>query len=297
MTQPAPVEALTAWNGHALGEEEWLLPLPPDFPHAPDGHPSDTGPAEAALAGLAARVTQRLRAGRGFVVIRGFPVAGRTDRERAATCRRLAASLGAVRPEDPGDLVTVTGGAGLGKTDLALALHTDRTPAPHPPRVLGLLCVRPAAHGGETLLASGHTVHNRLLAESPWALPRLYQDFHFGRGAGFDRHRPVFRRHGADLRVHYNRRGIERAHHAAGAPLSPDDRAALDAVDRILSDPRTVLRVPLRRGDLLWLDNAVVLHGRTAFTDSPDPHARRCLVRVWVDCDAPPATPGSAPTH
>ncbi|MGI5336598.1 TauD/TfdA family dioxygenase [Streptomyces sp. CA-181903] len=152
-----------------------------------------------------------------------------------------------------------------------------------PPRLLGLLCVRPAAHGGETLLASGHTVHNRLLAESPWALSRLYQEFHFGRGTGFDRRRPVFRRHGTDLRVHYNRRGIERAHEEAGAPLTPGDRAALDAVDRILSDPRTALRFPLRRGDLLWLDNAVVLHGRTAFTDSPNPHARRCLARVWVD--------------
>ncbi|MFI0742858.1 TauD/TfdA family dioxygenase [Streptomyces sp. NPDC021100] len=301
MTQPAPVEALTAWNGHTLGEEEWLLPLPPDLSHALDGRGGGMGSGreleEAALADLATHVTQRLRGGRGFVVIRGFPVAGRTDRERATTCRRLAAFLGAVRPEDPGDLVTVTGDAGLGKTDLALTLHTDRTPAPHPPRLLGLLCVRQAAHGGETLLASGHTVHNRLLADSPWALPRLYQDFHFGRGPGFDRRRPVFRRHGADLRVHYNRRGIERAHHEAGAPLAPDDRAALDAVDRILSDPRTVLRVPLRRGDLLWLDNAVVLHGRTAFTDSPDPQARRCLVRLWVDCDAPPATPGPAPAN
>ncbi|MFF4222554.1 TauD/TfdA family dioxygenase [Streptomyces abikoensis] len=287
MTRPAPVEALTAWHGHALDEAEWLLPLPPAGSRAPDGRRGDTGPTgaspEAAPADLAARVTRRLRNGRGFVVIRGFPVDGRSDQECAAMRRQLAAALGTVRPADPGDLITVADDAGLGKTDLALALHTDRTPAPHPPRLLGLLCVRQAAHGGETLLASGHTVHNRLLADSPWALPRLYQDFHFGRGTGFDRLRPVFQRHGTDLRVHYNRRGIERARHEAGAPLTPDEQAALDAVDRILSDPRTVLRVPLRPGDFLWVDNTVVLHGRTAFTDPPDPCARRCLARVWVD--------------
>ncbi|MEU7167138.1 TauD/TfdA family dioxygenase [Streptomyces morookaense] len=267
MTRPAPVEGPTAWNGHALGEADWLLPWPPG----------------AAPADLAAHVARRLRHGRGFAVIRGCPVAGRTDQECAAMCRRLAASLGTPRPADPGDFVTVADKAGLGKTDLALGLHTDRTPAPRPPGVLGLLCVRQAAQGGDTLLASGHTVHNRLLGDHPWALPRLCRDFHFGRGPGFDRRRPVFQRHGAGLRVHYNRRGIERAHHEAGAPLTPDERAALDAVDRILSDPRTVLRIPLQPGDLLWLDNTVVLHGRTAFTDAPEPGARRCLVRVWVD--------------
>lgn len=284
MTQPTPVEAPTTWTGDTLGAEDWLLPMPPACARELGGGGQDLGPVPGrAVADLAAQITRRLWNGRGFVVIRGFPVAGRTDPECAALCRRLAASLGAVRPADAGGFVAVADNAGLGKTDLALTLHTDRTPAPHPPRVLGLLCVRPAAHGGDSLLASGHALHNRLLTDAPWALPRLYQDFRFGRGPGFDRRRPVFRWHGAGLRVHYNRRGIERAHQEAGAPLAPDERAALDAVDRILSDPRTALRVPLRRGDLLLLDNTVVLHGRTAFTDSPDPRARRCLVRVWVD--------------
>ncbi|MGI5336597.1 hypothetical protein ACQEVS_03920 [Streptomyces sp. CA-181903] len=44
MTQPAPVEALTAWNGHTLGEEDWLLPLSPAFSRALDGRGSGTGP-------------------------------------------------------------------------------------------------------------------------------------------------------------------------------------------------------------------------------------------------------------
>nr|WP_268255958.1 TauD/TfdA family dioxygenase [Streptomyces mashuensis] len=60
-------------------------------------------------------------------------------------------------------------------------------------------------------------------------------------------------------------------------------QVTLDTVDQILSDPRTVLRIRLEPGDLLWLDNTVVLHGRTAFDDPPSPHARRCLARVWVD--------------
>ncbi|EST34901.1 TauD/TfdA family dioxygenase [Streptomyces roseochromogenus] len=286
MPEPAPVDALTAWHGHALCEADWLIDLPPACSRALDspGRGADPGPTGAPPgAALATRVAHRVRNGRGFVVIRGLPVAGRTDQECASLCRQLAAALGTPRPVDSGGFVTVAGNAGLSKTNLALALHTDRTPAPHPPRLLGLLCLRQAAQGGETLLASGHAVHNRLLTEHPWALPRLYQDFHFGRGTGFDRLRPVFQWHGADLRVHYNRRGIERAQHEAGVPLTPDERAVLDAVDQILSDRRTVLRISLQPGDLLWLDNTVVLHGRTEFTDPPDPSAHRCLARVWAD--------------
>ncbi len=280
MTEPVPVEAPTAWHGDALSESDWLVPLPPACSRALDGPREHPAPQ---LAELATHVTRRVRNSRGFVVIRGLPVDGRTDQECAELCHRLAASLGTPWPAEPGGFITVADNAGLGRTNLALTPHTDRTPAPRPPKLLGLLSVRAAALGGDTLLASGHAVHNRLLTEAPWAIPRLYQDFHFGRGAGFDRIRPVFQRHGAELRVHYNRRGIERAHHEAGAPLTPDDHAALDAVDRILSDPRILLRIPLHPGDLLWLDNTAVLHGRTAFTDPPAPSAPRCLTRVWAD--------------
>ncbi|MFI1972295.1 TauD/TfdA family dioxygenase [Streptomyces cinnamoneus] len=43
------------------------------------------------------------------------------------------------------------------------------------------------------------------------------------------------------------------------------------------------LRVRLRRGDLLLVDNMAILHGRTSFADPPPPHAGRCLARVWAD--------------
>lgn len=83
--------------------------------------------------------------------------------------------------------------------------------------------------------------------------------------------------------MHYNRHQIERGHHAAGKPLTPAEIEALDAVDEVLRDESLFLRLPLRRGDLLVLDNTTVLHGRTSFVDHPDPHRRRCLARAWAD--------------
>ncbi|WP_372411504.1 TauD/TfdA family dioxygenase [Streptomyces luteireticuli] len=62
----------------------------------------------------------------------------------------------------------------------------------------------------------------------------------------------------------------------------------------IPSDRCAVLRIPLHPGDLLRLDNTVVLHGRTAFTDAPEPHARRrCrpACGVGFSCGAIAAVP------
>ncbi|MFI6978986.1 TauD/TfdA family dioxygenase [Embleya sp. NPDC050154] len=67
--------------------------------------------------------------------------------------------------------------------------------------------------------------------------------------------------------------------HAAGEPLTPAQIEAPDAVDEVLGDESLFLRLPLRRGDLLVLDNTTVLHGRTSFVDHPDPLRRRCLAR------------------
>ncbi|MBZ4322111.1 TauD/TfdA family dioxygenase [Streptomyces huiliensis] len=94
---------------------------------------------------------------------------------------------------------------------------------------------------------------------------------------------PVFRRDAGRLSVRYVRSWITRGQQEHGTPLSTAQTAALDAFDEILADPRMPLRVRLRRGDLLLLDNTTILHGRTPFTDPPPPHTGRCLTRVWAD--------------
>ncbi|MFF9864694.1 TauD/TfdA family dioxygenase [Streptomyces sp. NPDC013953] len=308
-----------AWNRETLRAEDLLITLPPAWaerlrtvrterPGAAGGPPPP--------AGLVGRIARQLSDGPGVAVVRGWPLDGLGEPECHALARWFGAYLGIPRPSDatqghvvvtavpppgqPGHPAPGPGpgaipgagpvpGAGAGvaghdRDDRELAFHTDRAGPPGPPRILGLLCVRQAAHGGESLLVSGCTVHDRLLARHPSALPRLYRDFHFGRGDGFDRVYPVFRRRGNRLLVRYNRHWIERGGREAGAPVSSADSAALDAFDEILADPGSVVRIRLRPGDLLLLDNTSVLHGRTAFTDAADdPRHRRCLVRVWLD--------------
>lgn len=259
------VAAPTAWTRDTLREEDWLIRL--GGGRTPD--------AEA----LAGRVVVALNQGPGLILLRGWP-----GDDLDALHHGFGGLLGTPRAGGP-TLVTRAAAAQErgGMSDRELAFHTDRAGPPGPPRLLGLFCVRAAARGGDSLLVSGHSVYNRLARDHPAALAELRQDFHFGAGPGFDRVYPVFRWERGRLRVQYNRYWIERGQREAGKPLSARTLAALDAFDGVLSDPGMVVRCHLRPGDLLMLDNNVILHGRTEFTDSGAPGQGRCLARLWVD--------------
>ncbi len=288
MDTPVAVAGSSVWLGATLKERDWLVPV---HPLLPEGATGDAPPGQEG-ADPAARAAQRLNRGPGLAVVRGLGLDTLTDEECVVVCQRFMAPLGDVRPvnpDHPGDNLVTAATAAPAPPARAqspgedLALHTDRAKFPGPPRLLGMLCIRPARHGGESVLVSGHAVHNVLLRSRPDVLPDLYQDFHFGRGPDFEHIYPVFRRSAGRLHVQYNRYWITRGHQEHGIPLSTAQVAALNAFDEVLADPRMALRVRLRRGDLLLMDNMAILHGRTSFADPPPPHAGRCLVRVWAD--------------
>ncbi|MFB8166870.1 TauD/TfdA family dioxygenase [Kitasatospora purpeofusca] len=287
MTGRAEGPGPRAWTPDTLDEQDWLVPWSRSSPGGP--HDAD---------GVVARVAHALHHGPGLALVRGLELDGLGDPECAELCRRFAARLGTVLPLPAGpsadDLLTAETAPAveLSAAERArqregdartLDPHTDRSYGPESPWLLGLLCIRPARTGGESLLVSARAVHDRLAEHDPSALHHLYQDFHFGRGPDFDRVSPVFRQRRHGLHVQYNRYWIERGQQEAGRPFPPGRQAALDTLHGALTDPGTVLRVPLRRGDLLFLDNTAVLHGRTGFGDPDGPGERRCLARVWAD--------------
>lgn len=65
-------------------------------------------------------------------------------------------------------------------TNKFCTLHTDNAYSnPRTPDYLGLMCLRQAARGGESLLISAYTMHNEVLANHSDYLDRLYRDFHW----------------------------------------------------------------------------------------------------------------------
>ncbi|MFK3732329.1 TauD/TfdA family dioxygenase [Streptomyces sp. NPDC088090] len=276
----------SAWDAETLRREEWLLPVAPTR-----GRPVDD-----ALVGAA---DARLWRGAGFVVLRGLELADLTDPRCVELCARVVGRVGApagLRLQRSGnELLTaatapaVPRASGPGAPvppdgdDRVLPPHMDRGEGPRPPRLLALLCIRSAAEGGESLLASGPALHDRLAVERPEALRELYREFRFGRGRDFDRVRPVFQRDGRALRVHYNRYWIDRGQEETGVPFGPERRGALRAMEALLEDPAMVKVLPLRPGDLLLVNNGAVLHGRTPFRNGAAQPTRRCYARVWAD--------------
>ncbi|MFD4373881.1 TauD/TfdA family dioxygenase [Streptomyces sp. NPDC058486] len=279
MTELGSSDGPLGWSADTLRREDWLLPV------------GDS---------LVERAGACLWRGTGFAVIRGLDLAGLTDPQCVELCARIVGQVcttAGLRLQRSGnELLTAATAPAVPRTPdpgapaphdgdhHVLPPHMDRGEGPRPPRLLALLCIRSASEGGESLLASGPALHDRLAAERPEALHELCQDFHFGRGQDFDRVRPVFHRaDGEPLRVHYNRYWITRGQEETGTPFSPAQHSALQAMDTLLEDPAMVTTLPLHPGDLLLVDNWSVLHGRTPFTNGTAPQSRRCYARIWAD--------------
>ncbi|MBT6276914.1 MAG: hypothetical protein HOI95_22610 [Chromatiales bacterium] len=78
----------------------------------------------------------------------------------------------------------------------------------------------------------------------------------------------------------YSRTYIDQAANLPdGKPLSCAQQAALNALVEVAEALSFDMR--LKVGDIQYLNNHVILHGRTAFTDA-DADAGRLLYRVWL---------------
>ena len=65
--------------------------------------------------------------------------------------------------------------------------------------------------------------------------------------------------------------------------FSQEELQAIDLFDEIAREPGNSVRLPLEPGDLLVVNNYVVLHARSAFEDHPQAQRRRRLLRIWLD--------------
>ena len=239
---------------------------------------------------------RRLDDGLGFVVVRGVPVdLSRPDIDIVywAMCNYLARvmrqriggpSIDTLRDEggDPDPFR-------LSRTNRYFDVHTDNGGLePRMPDYLGLLCVRSARRGGESIIAGSHRVHEVLESEYPEHLPVLASEFEAvklnvqSHGGRETLRYPVLRKQGEEVVLRYNRPYIEAGMTFVGTPLDPTQRAALDRLDEVLHRPDVRYQYKLRPGEILFNNNRYTLHGRTAYEDWPDAERQRELKRAWM---------------
>jgi alpha-ketoglutarate-dependent taurine dioxygenase len=240
---------------------------------------------------------EALENGRGFVILDRVPL----DRYSADEAKALYWLVGQVLGQPfaqnvQGTLlydVRDTGqdvqyGARFSVTNAESTFHTDNSFGSEVLDYVGLLCLRTARAGGLSQMVSGLSVHNLLRERHPDALQTLYQPFHIDRrggvlpGEGPTALAPVFQPYRGGLLLRYLRYWIHAGHDRAGVPLTAEQRAALDVLDRVAADPALRAEFALEPGQMYFVNNRWILHNRTAFEDHPKPESRRHLVRLWL---------------
>lgn len=191
--------------------------------------------------------------------------------------------------------------------------HTDSTDKDFNPDIVGLLCLQGGAEGGVLQLVNGLNVYYRLKQTLPQSIfeelekPIIRDLIEKGLGAesgdGWEQIRrsgaldvqkyrlrknkfPIFSRdsYTNEFSCRYMRYWTESGHKKAGLPISPLLKIAMNAFDDAMYNDPTIYRIEriLRRGEIIYTNNHICLHNRTAYEDTPG-QPKRHMVRAWID--------------
>ncbi len=241
------------------------------------------------FAQLAAQVREELRAGRGLVQLRSLPVQDWSQEDIALAYWAIGAQIGTgVSQSYKGDRLGQVRDIGEGgryyTVGGALEMHMD------PVDVVGLVCVKPALAGGESRLVSSTALRDTLAAEYPDVIPILERGYHYSsrledRSAGappYTPHRvPVFGEIDgmpASFLLPIAIRNTEKS----GLMLSAAEKDALELVNTVANRPELCFEMDLRPGDIQFLNNRLILHGRNDYEDAPELDEKRLMLRLWL---------------
>lgn len=256
----------------------------------------DDFPLDSLVAVLDA-VANELIEGRGFCRIAGLPVARLGPEDSSWIYWGIGRYLGDPWPQnakghllgdvkDQGKQVDDPTARGNEIGGEPLTFHSDGSD------LVGLLCLDAGVSGGESLVANAVAAHNNLVAEAPDLTALLYEGLPYDfRGENADGQRswyeiPVFTRHHGRLFVRYIRPYIEASQRHPEAPrISEQQRAAMDAYDAHVNDSDLWVEMALEPGDIQFVNNYHVLHGRRRYVDDPDTGRVRWLKRLWLATD------------
>ena len=236
---------------------------------------------------------ETLIGGIGFQLITGLPVETYSGEMRATIFCGIGSHIGKARSQNAaGHLLGHVRDVGadindpntrIYQTTSRQSFHTDSCD------VVGLLCIREAMSGGDSMLASSVTAYNEILKRRPDLAPHLFLPVATDRRGEVPENEdpfftiPVYNWHRNFLTCIYQRNYIESARRFETAPKLTDQQTeALDLLDDIVNEPDMHLRMRLQPGDMQFVYNHSLLHDRTGFTDWPEAEKRRHLLRLWL---------------
>ena len=166
---------------------------------------------------------------------------------------------------------------------IALDYHTDGSD------LVGLLCLRTARTGGLSCVANAVAIHNQLVRQQPELAAALYGPMPYdargeqAKGTSAFYAIPAFTEHAGRLFVRFIPQYILASQRHADAPrLSPVAREAIATVSQMANDPEFNVYMDLQPGEMQFINNYHVLHGRTAYEDDVAHGYKRHLKRLWL---------------
>ncbi len=248
-----------------------------------------------------------LRTGRGFLLLRGLQRQRYTTDEMARIYVGLGAHIGTLLPQSwhgelLGNVIDVSDveGAARGyQSGGSQRFHTDTCD------IVSLMCVQAAKSGGLSRIASVGALHNRLLETRPDLLACLYGDYVCRRmeldaekGSGrLLKTLAFFSQETGQLSCNISGSYPRRAVEAGDATMTGLQVEALDELERLAASPEFYLDMSIGEGDIQFLNNRTLLHGRTGYEDWPEIARRRHLLRLWIEVPTWPALPANQGMH
>jgi len=242
-----------------------------------------------------ARIEDELINGRGFVRLRGVDRRAYSQSEMEVLYWGIGTHLGLPWPQNKyghvlGDVTdqhkaiddpTVRGNEIGGA---ALPFHCDGSD------LVGLMCLENGRSGGLSAVANSVRIHNQLVAERPDLAAALYEPLPYDfRGEQPKDGKPYYM---VPVFTEWQDRLFVRCippyilasqRHPEAPRLTPLQREALSAVVQMADDPINHVQMELQPGDMQFINNYHVLHGRTAYEDDRSAGHVRHLKRLWLE--------------
>ena len=251
-----------------------------------------------------AAIERELIDGRGFVRIRGIDRARYDQAEMEILYWGIGTHLGLPWPQNKhGHVLGDVTDQGKAQNDptargnelggVALPFHCDGSD------LVGLMCLQNGREGGLSSVANSVSIHNAMVEESPELAEALYGFLPYDyRGEEAKGGKPYY---AVPCFTDWKDRLFVRCippyilasqRHEQAPRLSDAEKAGLSRVVELANDPDFHVHMELRPGDIQFINNFHVMHGRTAYTDDRDDGRVRHLKRLWLETsvlsDRPP---------
>lgn len=262
------------------------------------------------------RLFAQANTGYGLAMIKGVPVGTMGERWSSAVQIGISSYFGHMRPQPRLGWFLAhirqfspkkhshTNNVLISNTSSAQEFHTDSCD------IVGLMVRRISqCGGGQGYVASSLAIHDEMKLRHPDLLAELYGPFAYDRRSvpveGQDPWYilPVFNALNGDIFTNVNTEylHLSQALHKNLPRITDKQWEALAMFEKICHEEQFIHRANFEEGDIQFLNNLIVVHGRTAFQDPPVEEAvesgRRWLTRLWLSSEKAVPIPESYATR